>query len=44
MNQNGEEGKNAANGNVLFTSFWPLGVIMIVVSILAMIRYKKTLD
>ena len=28
----------------LFASFWPLGVIMIVVGTLAMIRYRTTLD
>lgn len=33
-----------ADGADLFNSFWPLGVIMLVVAALAMIRYQKTLD
>lgn len=35
------KGADAAD---LFASFWPLGVIMLVVGTLAMIRYKTTLD
>lgn len=33
-----------ADGADLISEFWPLGVIMIVVSALAMLRYNKTLD
>lgn len=33
-----------ADGLDLMTSFWPLGLIMIVVGALAMIRYQTTLD
>jgi len=33
-----------ANGADLFTSFWPLGAIMVVVGTIAMLRYKQTLD
>ena len=35
------KGADAAD---LFASFWPLGVIMLVVGTMAMIRYKTTLD
>ena len=33
-----------ADGTDLFTSFWPLGVIILVVGTIAMLRYKQTLD
>lgn len=33
-----------ADGADLISSFWPLGVIMVVVGVMSMLRYKKTLD
>ena len=33
-----------ADGTDLFTSFWPLGAIIVVVGTVAMLRYKQTLD
>jgi len=33
-----------ADGSDLFTSFWPLGLIMLVVGIVSMLRYQRTLD
>ena len=33
-----------ADGSDLFNSFWPLGVLMLVVGTLAMVKYKQTLD
>ena len=33
-----------ADGVDMFSSFWPLGVIIVVVGILAMLRYERTLD
>lgn len=33
-----------ADGSDLFTSFWPLGLIMLVVGVVSMLRYQKTLD
>jgi len=33
-----------ADGSDLFNSFWPLGVMIFVVGLLAMVKYKQTLD
>lgn len=33
-----------ADGSDLINSFWPLGVLIVVVGVLAMIKYKQTLD
>lgn len=33
-----------ADGTDLFNSFWPLGVMIFVVGLLAMVKYKQTLD